>query len=236
MRRSRTTRWHRMRTCETGAIQTGELQPWPKGRRVKIRFLTVAGVCAVGALVLTGCDSKVGTAAVVNGHKISETSVNNYLTPAAKPLQSQTGASVAPRTFVLQYLIRNQVFIRALGYAKVDVTDDLLDGSKAAALSGSTEADLTKQVTGVGLDSTFEPVALRYQELLSLVGTTYKANADQGKAANAALAKAAGDIVINPRYGSWDASTISLTDLSKTQLPSFLQFDNALPGDAPPAQ
>ena len=172
----------------------------------------------------------------MNGHKISETSVNNYLTPAAKPLQSQTGASVAPRTFVLQYLIRNQVFARALDDAHVTVTDQLLEGTKTAALSGGTEADLTKQVTGVGLDSTFEPEALRYQELLSLVGTTYKADADQGKAANAALAKASGHIVVNPRYGSWDVSTISLSDLSRTQLPSFLQFDNSLPGDAAPAQ
>ena len=41
--------------------------------RVKIRFLTVAGgVCRSARLALTGCDSKVGTAAVVNGHKISE--------------------------------------------------------------------------------------------------------------------------------------------------------------------
>ena len=203
---------------------------------VKIRFLTVAGMCAAGALALTGCDSKIGTAAEVNGQKISESSVSGYLTPTAKPLQTSTGTSVAPRTFVLQYLIRSKVFERALVSKGVNVSDQLLDGVKTTALAGGTEDALVTQVTSVNLSTTFEKQVLRYQELYTLVGTTFNAAKDGGVAANAALANASGGIVVNPRYGSWDAKTISLTDLSKAQVPSFIDFDNPLPGDTPPAQ
>lgn len=199
---------------------------------MKIRFLAVAGVCALGAVTLAGCDSKVGTAAVVNGHKISESTLANYVTPAAKPLQSSDGtSSVAPRTFVLQYLIRSQIFERVLNSNNDPVTSDLLDSARTQALAGGSEADLVKQVTGVGLSSSFEKEVLRYQELYTLIGS--KLGADK---ANAALAKSSDKIVVNPRYGSWNSKTISLTDLSKAQLPSFLHFDNALPGDPPPAQ
>lgn len=207
---------------------------------MKIRFLSAAAVVTAGALVLTGCDSKVGTAAVVNGHKISESTVSGYLTPTAQPLQGQNGSSTAPRTFVLQYLIRTQIFERVLTTKlktkNQTLTDALLDGAKTAALSGASEDALTKQITSVGLSSSFEPQVLRYQELYTLIGTEFDVTTTAGQnAANAALAGSNDKVVVNPRYGAWDAKTITLADLSQAQLPSFLKFDTALPGDAPAA-
>ncbi|HEX2905119.1 MAG TPA: hypothetical protein VHO01_16830 [Jatrophihabitans sp.] len=202
---------------------------------MKIRVLAIA--CTAGALLLTGCQTKVGTAAIVNGDKISESTLAGYLTPDAKPLQSSNGTgSIAPRTFVLQYLIRSKIFERVLSSNGFPVTDALLNTAKSQALSGSTEDDLTKQVTAIGLSPSFEPVALRYDELYNLIGTKFDAGSDNGARANAALTKTTSDIKVNPRYGSWDAKTLSLADLSKAQLPSFLQFDTTLPGDAPPSQ
>ncbi len=198
---------------------------------MKIRFLSAAAVCAAGALILTGCDSKVGTAAVVDGNKISESNVASYLTPNATPLQGADGSSTAPRTFVLQYLIQIKVFEQMLKNAGKPASDDELDAAKATVLQGTTEDALVAQVAKVGLDASFEKVFLRSQELKAVIQT--KLGAD---AANAAVLPAEKSIKVNPRYGAWDAKTISLTDLSRSQLPSFLTIDASLPGDTPPAQ
>ena len=50
-----------------------------KVRSVKVRALLLLPVIAVAGIGLTACDSKAGTAAVVNGTKISESRLNDYL-------------------------------------------------------------------------------------------------------------------------------------------------------------
>jgi hypothetical protein len=198
---------------------------------VKLRYFAAVGACAVAALGLTGCDSKVGTAAEVNGSKISESSLSGYLTPKAQALQGSDGtSSVAPRTVVLQYLIRNKIFESILAKHGTPATDQALDSTKSAVLQGGSEDQLVQQITGVGLSKTFEPVVLRNQELIKYIGTKFS-EAD----ANAALANAKASVVVNPRYGTWNNQTLEISDLSKKQLPSFLTYDGNLPGDPAPS-
>jgi hypothetical protein len=204
-----------------------------KTRSGKLRPLAVLPVLLLACLGQVGCDSKAGTAAVVDGHRITEKELSRYLPANAKPISSGNGSTSTPaKTFVLQYLVRNQVFPLLLAAAGSPVTDAQLQAGKAAALTGTTEADLTSQITQAGLSERFEPVVLRNRELLNLL----RAKLTTDKQVNDALAKVKGAVSINPRYGSWDERTLTLLGLGKKQLPSVLSVDTALPGDATPTQ
>ena len=66
-----------------------------------MRFRRVAAVVAAAAIVplvasaLSGCDTKVGTAGVVSGDRISEATVSSYVTPKAQSVQLNNGQTIA---------------------------------------------------------------------------------------------------------------------------------------------
>ena len=194
----------------------------------KLRPLAVLPVLLLASLGLVGCDSKAGTAAVVDGHRISEKELSRYLPANARPIQSSDGSTSTPaKKFVLQYLVRNQVFPLVLAAAGAPITEAQLQASKASVLGGTSEADLTQQLVQAGLDKRFEPVLLRNNEMLSLL----RAKLTTQKQVDDALAKVKDVVSISPRYGSWDLRSLSVVDLGKKQLPSVLSFDKTLPGD-----
>lgn len=193
----------------------------------RLRSLVVLPVLALGCLGLAGCDSKAGTAAVVDGHRISEKELSRYVQAGAKPIQGGDGSSTPAKNIVLQYLVRNQVIPLLLTAAGATVTDAELEAGKAKVLAGTTEADLTSQVTAAGLSARFEPVLVRNRELLDVLN----AKLTTAKQFNDALAKVKDKVSISPRYGSWDAARLALLNLGKKQLPSVLSFDKTLPGD-----
>jgi hypothetical protein len=197
---------------------------------VRIRSLAVLTALALGCLSLTACDSKAGTVAVVNGSRISESQLASYLTANAKPISATasdgTPISVPARTFVLQYLIRNEVFPLLLARTGSPATESQLAAGRASAIGGD-EQSLLNQIAAVGLKPKFEQVLLRDRELVALVGkklTTQQQVTD-------ALAKVKNLVTVNPRFGSWDEASLSLIDLSRKQLPSVLSFDGTMPGD-----
>lgn len=197
---------------------------------MKIRSLAVLPLLAIACLSLTGCDSKAGTAAVVNGTKISESDLASYLTPDAKPIASSDGtSSISPRTFVLQYLISNEIFGLLLAGVGSPVTEAQLAAEHGAALAGGTEADLLKQIADVGLQPKFESVVLRNRELLSVIRNNKKLSSDA--LVTPELAKVKDAVSVNPRFGSWDPTAIAMVELGKKQLPSMLTLDTTLPGD-----
>lgn len=199
-------------------------------RPVKLRTLAVLTALALGCLGLTGCDSKAGTAAVVNGSRISESDLASYLTPDAKPISVTNSdgstASVPARIFVLQYLIRNKLFPLILARTGSPVSESQLAAGRSSAIGGD-EQSLLNQISAVGLKPKFEEVLLRDRELGDLV--TKKLTTQQQ--VTDALAKIKNLVSVSPRYGSWDEASLSLTDLSTKQLPSVLSYQGRLPGD-----
>jgi hypothetical protein len=198
---------------------------------VKIRVLSVLGVCLLGATTLTACDSKVGTAAVVGGNKISESQIQDYLTPQAQPIPVAQGITVQPRTFVIETAIASKIFDRLLAEHGGPPSQQQLDEATATVLTGTTQGQLTDQVVKAGLTAKFAQVYLHYEALSSLVGDAF--NKDTTKAAAAANTI---PVVVNPRYGAWNSANFSLTDLSKAQLPSFITYNGNFPGDPQPTQ
>lgn len=195
---------------------------------MKIRLLGVLPVIALACVGLTGCDSKAGTAAVVGGHKISESDLSSYLHPDAPPVQSSDGSSsIAAKTFALQYLVQNEVFPALLAANGSPVTAADLATARSRVLQGSDEQVLVAQITKSGFTSKFEPIVLRNHELLTILQAKLTTN----ERATAAIAKLKEGISISPRYGSWDAQSLSLVGVGKKQLPSVLSFEGTLPGD-----
>jgi len=196
---------------------------------VRRRILTAALAATLAVAGLAGCQSNVGVAARVDGHRITESSVNNYLESSGvdKTLASQASAQgqqiSAPRSQVLQTLIQEQVFRKALAEQGVhpsasdlaNVHDQAAASVMQTQLTGSAlDTALDKRLPAFGIKSSFRPTLLRTQQLEYLF---LKKVGDQ---AQAALTKADIPVSVSPRYGAWDPKTLSLG--TEAVLPSFV--------------
>jgi hypothetical protein len=201
---------------------------------VRTRWLVAAALCALGALTLAGCDSKIGTAAEVNGSRISESDVSRYLDPAA-------GDASQARSTALQYQIEQKVLTVALRNKNAMPSDAELAKEHDQALSGLFNGQLSgNQATTAlqnvlkqnGLKASFGEVIIRTVELEQ--GYLTALHADQAQQAIAEIVKEKIPVSVNPRYGSWDTSKFSFTGLGRKQLPSVVTLGTTLPGDVQP--
>lgn len=199
---------------------------WP--RPARLRALALLPVLATAAVTLSACDSKAGYAAEVDGSKISESTINSYLTPNAQPVTASDGSSTPARQFVMTIVTRNRVFERLLEVSAggAPTTKQLAD-AKAAALTVS-ESELQANITKSGFTTKFTDQYVQQLELQQIASTRFTAEADL----DAALAKAKLSVSVSPRYGVWDMSTLSVGGLAKKDLPDMLTLDTPLPGDA----
>jgi hypothetical protein len=194
-------------------------------------LVAAAALCAVG---LAGCRTNVGTAASVGTMRISESDVNRYVTTAgpAPSVVSQArtqGQDVAPKSEVLQYLIQDEVFRKALAaHGGVPNAGALAASQNAAAkllfqtqLTGSalTKA-LAQGLTRSGIRASF---AQRYLTVQTLEYTLITRQQLSQFAQLAALVNKAGARVsVSSRYGKWDRASLQL-DRAKA-VPSFLKL------------
>lgn len=191
----------------------------------------VVALAALAVVSTSGCDTKAGIAAVANGHKITESELNKYLTPKATKIPDPATGTPA-RTFVLNLLIFNAVMPDFLAHTKGGaVSQDALQAATLEALNGDTEANLTAAITKLGLKASFEPVYLQFSRLRTILNSRIESQEDF----DAALKTATVDVSVSPRYGSFDRSTLTLGEMSKAQLPDNVKLGVTLPGDAVPS-
>ena len=203
-------------------------------RRRSARWPAVVSLVGVAVAGLTGCESKTGAAAVIDGARISDTRVNDYLTPDAQPIPGSQGQSTPARLFVLRVLVRNVVVPRLFDVTGGRPSAQELSRAKDQLLQGITEQQLTNQLSQVGLATSFSRPYLEGQVMLSFLQGRIASQAQL----DAAVQKADLKVSISPRYGAWNPAALSVSDLSAKQLPSAVTFDGKLPGDvqAPPSQ
>jgi hypothetical protein len=195
--------------------------------RPRLRALALLPVLALAAVTLSACDSKAGDAAEVDGSRISESTVNSYLTPNAQAVTSSDGSSTPARQFVMTIVTRNLVLERLLEVSGGAPTEKQLADAKSAALTIS-EAELQANIIKSGFTSKFTDQYVQQLELQQIAGTRFTTAADL----NAALAKAKLAVSVSPRYGVWDMATLSVDGLTSKNLPNMLTLDTPLPGDA----
>ena len=163
------------------------------------------GVAAVAAAVLAvsglaGCRTNVGVAATVEGHRITESQVNQYLTSKSQPLKtsSQSGASqsVPPRSFVLNILIKQRLYLALLRKTPKGVPSD---GQIAAAvqqeLKGRTDRQVAEGLGVKGYSDSFNRFILKF----SVLGGQLDSDVQAGVDVNSIVAKLKFPVSVNPR-------------------------------------
>lgn len=194
---------------------------------MRVRKLSaVAAVTALVVLGLTACDSKVGVAAVVDGHRITDSQVAGYLTPDAQPFteQGSNGGStqIPQRSFVLNVLIQERLLNKVIkrlpngGPKESDISQEI-----KTELQGHTPAEAAKLSGVIGYTPQFVDKWVRDVVLNNVISSLIQQGTVDG---HKLLDKLSFDVTVSGRYGSWDAKTYSLQSNRGDGLPGFLTF------------
>lgn len=205
---------------------------------MRFRKLAVLVVAAVAVTGLTSCTTKVGAAAVVDGHRISDSDVNHYLTAQSVPfsVSSQSGSAqtIVPRSYVLQSLILGTVFGQALAETKGGTpTEAELAATEQSLAQGATPEQQAEQYTKYGFTSPFAAVDIRNSTLEGILAQRVGVQTEAALFAEITKLKIA--ISVSSRYGSWDAATFSLSSGPGAGAPSFVTLPGQSVAAAPPA-
>jgi len=201
-------------------------------RSRKIGALALLPALVLACLALTSCDSKVGTAAVVNGTKISESDVNQQVVKDAKDVAQGRG-------FVLNYLIRDRLLRSALdshGGVPDDRSlskyhDSALSSLLGQQLSGSDGDKALGQAVGqFGAKASFAPVVLKGMELEYALAA--KLGVSTESQVVTAIRKQNPNVSVNPRYGGWEADKLNITGFSAKQVPVNVSFAEPFPSSS----
>jgi len=200
---------------------------------VRFRLLTAAALAAVAVVGLTACDSKVGQAAVVGGHRISEHEVSDYVTrngpdPA---VASQVQGTVEPRVQALTALIQEQLFTELLqdtGGMPAAARINALIPEVAKQQYGQSESQLRTRVSQLGLSRSFADLLLRVGALEGILGQRSKLQSVDDF--NRLVDKYNIAITVSPRYGKWVPSKVQLSGNAHAGVPGFVKL---LPTTAP---
>ena len=202
---------------------------------MKLRPVTAALTVVLACAGLTACSSKVGVAAVVGGHRITESTVSGYVAPAGPTVASTSPAasSVPPKVQILETLIQNDIFMAALAFTTGGAPDAaVLAQAHDAAVenvlelqSGGAAADksLNTELVSLGYKPGFTAIVVRSAELQYLLITRIKATTSAQ--VHAAILRAHQSVQVSQRYGTWDPTTLAITTTNGAGLPSFVKLN-----------
>ncbi len=178
----------------------------------------IALITVVSALVLTGC-SQVGSAATIGSTKISQATVQKSIDSAlaargkvdTSGMQLETGAAF--NRSQLRFHVITVLLNAVSADVKVSVTKAEIDARRNTILTSlGGEANLPKALVGASIaPGDFEQyiqLIIFSEKLTSAAVAGGVAQADAGsEIQKLIIAKAAAlKVVINPRYGKWDAA------------------------------
>lgn len=189
---------------------------------MKVRVLGAAAAALLVMTGLTGCRTNVGTAAVVDGHRITESDVGAYITATSQPIKENAGngtsQQVSPRSFVLAQLLNEQLgftLLKQIPSTKT-LTPAQLDVRLTHDLGNRTEKSVAESFGLKGYAPSFDHIVLRVQEIRNVIGTAQQ----QGLNLQNVFSKLHFPVSVNPRYGKWDPKTFTL--ITSTVIPSYL--------------
>jgi hypothetical protein len=205
----------------------------------------VSAAVAVASL-LTSCRTNVGAAADVNGQRISESTVNKYVTQegADPSVAAQAEAQGQPlpsaKAIVLQTLVQERLYEQALAVnggiptsaQLTAVHDPAVQQEFGLTGTGKTlDRQAGKSLGTIGIAPSFGAVVVRYSELFYiLVRDRLKVQTQQQF--NAAIRKAGAHVSINPRYGTWNAGKQTINESSSAGMPDYLRLQPTPVGSA----
>jgi hypothetical protein len=184
---------------------------------VRFRVLGAAAAAVLAVAGLAGCHANVGTAAWVDGQRISDSDVSQYITPQSQPVTGQNG-SISPRSFVLAELINERLGFKILQAipSVSSVTSQQLDAQLQKDLAGKSVKSAAEGLGLKGYTTDFYQIVLRVQEIARVVSSQQQSGAD--------LQKIFKDIhfpvTVGPRYGTWDKKNLTLN--GTIPIPNYL--------------
>lgn len=131
------------------------------------------------------------------------------MTPQSTPYSNSNGQEVRPRVVVLQTLILERLLDKALATNGGPASQAELDRVRDSVLQGTTEEQLTSEITKSNFTAAFEPIYVRTQELIGVYGA--RTHATSADAIIASVNKHNIGVQVSPRYGTWDASQLALS-------------------------
>lgn len=205
--------------------------------RVRFRLLGVVAVAALASFGLVACGGKAGAAAVVNGSRISESSVDSYIT---KEPPSDVANGASRRSFVVRYLILDKILTNALSghggvpsQSELDTKhDEALSNLFQSQVSGA-QADnaLRTQAGKLGLTPKFDALITRTAELQTELVDRVNSQAVSREQAVAALSV---PVTVSPRYGTWDKQNLALGQPQPPAFANIPQFNDLIRPSASP--
>ena len=199
---------------------------------VRAPKLTVAIALVLCALSATACQSKAGAAAVIDGQRISDSDVSQYVQAGVGAVQQSDGTTVVPKHVVVDSLIQTQLYEKALAANGGPATPAELDAAKQAVLSGHTSAELESQVLKpAGLKPNFTDVFLTSHALTQVLVT--RLGITQNTQLLAVLDKLHTNVEVSARYGEWDAPNFGFSTAANAGVPSFVTFGTPAPVPSP---
>lgn len=196
------------------------------------RVSATLGAFAVIALGLSACSSSVGVAATAGSDKItinqlqaSVNSINAARKAAAVPVDAKTAADL-PRTqlrfFILSALLKQAATAKGITISPSDIAAR----RKAIVDQLGGEPKLPNALANAGIakeDFNLYLIDVTYEERLGLAGApTAPAGSTGDQARGAAVQQAVLDagkkakVSVNPRYGTWDATTANIIAVDST--------------------
>ncbi|MGI8760344.1 MAG: hypothetical protein ACR2LF_03380 [Jatrophihabitantaceae bacterium] len=216
---------------------------------MRVRKLSAAATVLLAAVGLTACQSKVGAAAYVGGHRISDSEVASYVTnagvaPSIAAKASASGETLQPKVSVLDLLVKRALFQQALRAhggvpsqgklaALHDTALETFLGLQPAQVTGF-DAYLAANQGPNGYSSGYKDLLLSTVELETALAIELKPASRQ--AFNAAVDKLHIPVSVSPRYGAWDAANLQMSADPAAGVPSFVTLhSSAAPAAAAPS-
>ena len=189
------------------------------------RAVASAAAFVLAVCGLSACRTNVGTAATINGHRVSENAVDDYITQAAQPIKSSDGsASIAPKPFVVDILIERSVYPKILSAAGLaSPTAGQLTTLRRQYLAGASTKSAVEKLGAVGYSAKMNTTIVDVQVYRTLLTDAQQRGTDFTKVVGSLKFP----VSVNPRYGTWDSKKLSFSADPSSGLPGFLTLQTS---------
>lgn len=193
---------------------------------MRLRTLSVTAATVLAVTCLSGCRTNVGVAATIDGHRITESDVNKFITAKVKPVavrgSSGSTVDIAPRAYVLETLIDLRLLPKLLELLPGGApTEGQIAQTTTKALNGSTPQQVAERAGGLhGFTKDFDTMWVRSK----ILGNPIANAQQQGVNLGPIVAKLQFPVSVNPRYGTWSKVSLSLASDRGAGLPGFLEL------------
>ena len=194
-------------------------------RRLGVRAVAATAALVVGVSGLTACRTNVGNAATIDGHRVSESDINDYVTDAAKPIKSSDGSqSISPKPFVIDILIQQRLYRKLLVASPSGApSTGQLSTLRRQYLAGSTTKATVEKLGATGYTAAFNSTIVDVQ----VMGTLLNQEQSNGVDVSGIVRKTKFPVKVNPRYGTWDSKTLRFDAGATSGLPGYLKLQSA---------